>query len=138
MCRCYVVAFYPRCAHQLRSAFLHLVETSGRPSTANSTSQARSGQMVPQQTKMLRYLLPAGQKHSSFPEADQHQDDCEMLHWDSSKRAHPLSQDATSILFDSLSLFVERLRRPMLTDKIRFHVILDLSCGESGPHLLTW
>lgn len=72
--------FLPWYGHQPRSTFLHLVETSGQPSTANPEL---IGYKVPQQTRMSTYLLHAVlllRAAIRWAEADRHQSDCEMLH----------------------------------------------------------
>jgi hypothetical protein len=104
--------FLPRYAHQLRSTFLHLVETSSRPSTANGPEligyKVFRKQECPS-TLLLAVLLFRAEVRRArntrpFRKLTRHQSGCEMLHWDSSKRALPCHRMQRVSFLDRLFL----------------------------------
>src|ERR1700743_232413 len=85
---------------------------------------------------LLRAEVRRAQNTRPFRKLTGHQSGCEMLHWDSSERALPCHRMQRVSFLDRLFPVRRKLCGSMHTDKIRFHVALDLSRGI-GPHLPT-
>jgi hypothetical protein len=136
--------FLPRYAHQLRSTFLHLVETSSRPSTANGLEligyKVFRKQECPSTLLLAVLLFRAEVRRAQNTRPFQKLTDTKAaVKWfigiHPKERSRVIGCNEYPFWID-FSLFDEKLRGSVHTDKIRFHVVLDLSRGI-GPHLPT-